>query len=606
MRRVALNIRTSFTNRMTPSKIKDMKKVRLALCQINPTVGDLPGNSKKIIDRINRLEEHAPDIIAFPELAVTGYPPEDLLLKPHFIDDNIDALQEICKSVGDFVAIVGFVDKKEDIHNAAAVIHQGKIVDIYHKIHLPNYGVFDEFRYFRPGNRYPVYRLGDVKFGINICEDIWYPEGPATVQAMHGAEFIVNINASPYHMGKSAMRFKMLSTRASDNNLAIAYLNTVGGQDELVFDGHSLVFNEKADLIAEGKCFEEDDLVMDIILEEVFMKRLHTNCAGEAVQRLPDAMVEEVLIARPPTESPREMISPAAKPISSLCETSPATDEEVYKALVLGTGDYVMKNGFGKVCIGLSGGIDSSLVASIAVDAIGKGNVTGIFMPSPYTSALSREDSHGLAANLGIRIIEVPITHIFEAYIESFASEFEGLQPGIAEENLQARIRGNILMGFSNKFGWLVLTTGNKSEMSVGYATLYGDMAGGFAPIKDVPKTLVFSLCRWKNSSGRIIIPESVLTKEPTAELKPDQKDTDSLPPYEVLDPILKAYVEDDKSYEEILNLGFDTFNVKRVITLVDRSEYKRRQSPPGIKITPRAFGRDRRFPITNKYRSCC
>jgi NAD+ synthase (glutamine-hydrolysing) len=593
---------------MTPSKIKYMKKVRIALCQINPTVGDLSGNVKKILDRINKLKKYLPDIIAFPELAVTGYPPEDLLLKPHFIDDNIDALQEIRKAVGDFVAIVGFVDKRDDIFNAAAVIHQGEIVDIYHKIHLPNYGVFDEFRYFRPGKRYPLYRMGGVKFGINICEDIWYPEGPAAVQARHGAELIININASPYHMGKSAMRSKMLSTRASDNNIVVAYLNTVGGQDELVFDGHSLVFNEKADLIAEGKRFEEDDLIVDVILEEVFIKRLHAPCDREAGESIPGLEVEEIHIERKPREMEDEAIpSLSDSSVKLLCDTSPATDEEVYKALALGTGDYVIKNGFGKVCIGLSGGIDSSLVASIAVDAIGKDNVTGIFMPSPYTSSLSKEDAYALAANLDIKIIEVPIAHIFDTYTESLRSEFRGLPAGIAEENLQARIRGNILMGFSNKFGWLVLTTGNKSEMSVGYATLYGDMAGGFAPIKDVPKTLVFRLSKWKNAScGRIIIPESVLSKEPTAELKPDQKDTDNLPPYEVLDPILKAYIEDDKSYEEILDLGFDPYNVKRVITLVDRSEYKRRQSPPGIKITPRAFGRDRRFPITNKYRGCC
>ena len=580
-----------------------MKKVRIALCQINPTVGDLKGNVKKIVSRINDLEAYLPDIIAFPELAVTGYPPEDLLLKPHFIDDNLAALKEIQKAVGNSVVIVGFVDKNDDIFNAAAVIHQGKLVDIYHKIHLPNYGVFDECRYFKPGNRYPVYKMGSTKFGINICEDIWYSDGPAAVQALNGAEFIININASPYHMGKSGTRIKMLSTQASENGVIIAYLNTVGGQDELVFDGHSFVINERAEILAEGRRFEEEDIIVDLSFEGLCTKR-RAACNRET-NEFRHLQIDEVFINRTPHGS-QNVIIPSHFLGKSLSDTAPAAEATVYKALVLGTRDYITKNGFKKVCIGLSGGIDSSIVAAIAADAIGKDNVTGIFMPSPYTSSSSREDAYALANNLAITIIETPITPIFDVYLESFRPEFRDLSLGTAEENLQARIRGTILMGFSNKFGWLVLTTGNKSEMSVGYATLYGDMAGGFAPIKDVPKTLVFRLSAWKNNScGKLIIPERVLTKEPTAELKPDQKDSDSLPPYDVLDPILKAYIEDDKSYEEILNLGFDSESVKRVIMMVDKSEYKRRQSPPGIKITPRAFGRDRRFPITNKYRSC-
>jgi NAD+ synthase (glutamine-hydrolysing) len=512
-----------------------MKKVRIALCQINPTVGDLEGNIKKIVNRLMDLEAYLPDIIAFPELAITGYPPEDLLLKPHFIDGNLAALAEIQKAVGNAIVIAGFVDKKDDIYNAAAVIYQGKLIDVYHKIHLPNYGVFDEFRYFKPGNRYPVYNMGSIKFGINICEDIWYPDGPAAVQAMNGAEFIININASPYHMGKSGTRIEMLSKQASDNNVIIAYLNTVGGQDELIFDGHSLVINEKAELIAEGRRFEEDDIIVDLHLRDVITGRPHgTQKRDTDIAR--HVQTDQVFISRTPGESDNIIIpSLFAGPVKSLCEAALALDEEVYKALVFGTRDYITKNGFKKVCIGLSGGIDSSIVAAIAVDAIGRDNVTGIFMPSPYTSSSSREDAYDLAKNIEIKIIETPITPIFDIYLESFKPQFRGLPPGTAEENLQARIRGTILMGFSNKFGWLVLTTGNKSEMSVGYATLYGDMAGGFAPIKDVPKTLVFRLSAWKNHScGKVIIPERVLTKEPTAELKPDQKDSDSLPPYDV------------------------------------------------------------------------
>ena len=424
-----------------------MRKVRLALCQINPTVGDLNGNTNRIVDRIQALGDIHPDIIAFPELAVTGYPPEDLLLKPHFIDENIDAVKEICKAVGDFVVIVGFVDRRDDIYNAAAVIHQGKLVDVYHKIHLPNYGVFDEFRYFRPGKRYPVYRMGHVKFGINICEDIWYADGPASVQAKNGAEFVININASPYHMGKSSTRASMLASRAFDNNLAIAYLNTVGGQDELVFDGNSLVFNARAGLIAEGRRFEEDDIIVDVVLEEIVGKKLNQPHRRKSDKPSMSLEVEEVIIERESQGRAMDVMSLSRiGSVNSSCYTSPNSDEEVYKALVLGTHDYIAKNGFRKVCIGLSGGIDSSLVAALAVDAVGKDNVTGIFMPSPFTSAASREDACALAENLDIRIIEAPITDIFKIYLDSFRPEFCDLAPDIAEENLQARIRGNILM----------------------------------------------------------------------------------------------------------------------------------------------------------------
>ncbi len=574
-----------------------MKKLRIAIAQINPTVGDFEGNTRKIIEYIDKAKGYGSDIVAFPELAITGYPPEDLLLKPQFIKDNIEALKRVQDETEGITAIVGFVDRKDDIFNAAAIIHDKAIIDVYHKMYLPNYGVFDEYRYFQVGTRYPIYQIDNVFFGVNICEDIWYPDGPTRVQALAGAEVIININASPYHIGKSAFRERMLSTRASDSTVVVAYINTVGGQDELVFDGHSLVIDEKGEIIARGKQFEEDLIIVDLDLEAVLMRRLHDPRRRQEVLAIEGA-VEKIAIQ---AEKVEENFSLIPQRTNTILERM----EEIYRALVLGTSDYVAKNNFKGVVIGLSGGVDSSLVAAIAVDAIGKENVTGIFMPSPYTSKESMEDTYEIAKNLGIKIIEVPIKGLFKTYLQSLEEEFKGLPPDATEENLQARIRGNILMAFSNKFGWLVLTTGNKSEMSVGYATLYGDMAGGFAVIKDVPKTMVYELCKWKNlKEWKTLIPERVLWKEPSAELKPDQKDTDTLPPYPVLDPILKAYVEEDRSFEEIMSLGCELECAQKVINMIDRSEYKRRQAPPGIKITPRAFGKDRRFPITNRYRS--
>jgi NAD+ synthase (glutamine-hydrolysing) len=573
-----------------------MNKVRIALCQINPTVGDIKGNTERIIDHIKKLDHLDPDIIAFPELAVTGYPPEDLLYKPHFIAENISAIDCIARATGNAVVIAGFVDKKDSLYNAAAIMQRGLLLDIYHKIHLPNYGVFDEMRYFSPGIRYPVYSSGRLKFGVSICEDVWFQNGPVSIQAANGADIIININASPYHIGKPAERLAILKARVTENSIPIAYLNIVGGQDELVFDGHSLILNEKGEIIAEGRRFSEDIIVFDLNIgaQPQENKAVSNACLQyhSELINLGDSKIQD-----------KKEILEKRGPISKI--ETPDNEEYIYEALVLGTRDYVKKNGFSRVCIGLSGGIDSAIVATIAVDAVGKESVTCIFMPSPYTSGDSRIDAYGLAQNLGVEILEIPIASVFEAYLKTLKPEFGDVPAGIAEENLQARIRGNYLMALSNNFGWLVLTTGNKSEMSVGYATLYGDMAGGFAPIKDVPKTLVYKLCEWKNkAAGMSIIPESILTKEPTAELRPGQKDTDSLPPYEILDPILKAYIEDFRSYEDIAALGFDSESVKKVIYLVDKSEYKRRQSPPGIKITPRAFGRDRRFPVTNKYRS--
>ncbi len=573
-----------------------MRSLRIALAQINPTVGDLDGNVDKIVDHIRKARKAGAGIVAFPELAITGYPPEDLLLKTQFIDDNLNALKKVRDNVGNIIAIVGFVDRRDDIYNAAAVLYNRKVIDVYHKRYLPNYGVFDEYRYFQSGTRSPIYRVDDTWIGVNICEDIWYPEGPARIQALAGAELIININASPYHIGKGQFREHMLSTRASDNLVIIAYLNTVGGQDELVFDGHSLILDQDGAVIAMGRQFEEDLIIADIDLEGIMMKRLHAPLRRQEVMKLEKDAVEKIVI-------PVKSHTRGNKPLTPGKNVVMEELEEIYRALVLGTSDYIRKNGFHDVVIGLSGGIDSAFVATIAVDALGKDNVKALFMPSSYTSTQSREDAFSLAGNLGIKVTEISIQDIFGSYLSTLKEGFLGLSPDVTEENLQARIRGNILMAFSNKFGWLVLTTGNKSEMSVGYATLYGDMAGGFAVIKDVPKTMVYELCVWKNRQGRVIIPESILLKEPSAELKPDQKDTDTLPPYPELDPILKAYIEDDKSFEEILSLGCGPECARKVIRMIDTSEYKRRQAPPGIKITPRAFGRDRRFPLTNKYR---
>ncbi|MCX7792847.1 MAG: NAD+ synthase [Thermodesulfovibrionales bacterium] len=573
-----------------------MKIVRIALAQINTTVGDLEGNVRKIKAYINKAVERGADIVAFPELSITGYPPEDLLLKPQFIKDNMEALYEIVSSTGDIIAVVGFVNRSDDIYNAAAIIHNRRLVDVYHKNYLPNYGVFDEFRYFQTGSRRPVYRVGDIVFGVSICEDIWYPDGPPTIQALHGAELLININASPYHRRKIIERERMLSTRALDNSAVVCYVNAVGGQDELVFDGGSMVIDETGKVIARAAQFEEVLLVVDLNVESVFTRRLKDIRRRQAVAGLKENRIELIRIEReiPFREKLREVPS-----LPALLDE----EEEIYRALILGTADYVNKNGFKGVLIGLSGGIDSSLVAAIAVDALGKERVTGVFMPSQYTSSESREDVEELVRNLDIKLIELSITDIFGSYIAELRSIFKDLPEDVTEENIQARIRGNLLMALSNKFGHLVLTTGNKSELSVGYATLYGDMAGGFAVIKDVPKTMVYRLARWRNSKSPVI-PERVFIKPPSAELRPGQKDTDTLPPYDLLDPVLKAYIEEDRSFDEIIVAGCSEECVKNIIRMVDRSEYKRRQSPPGIKITRRALGKDRRFPITNAYRS--
>jgi NAD+ synthase (glutamine-hydrolysing) len=589
------------TTRLASGRTVNMRKLRIGMSQINVTVGDFAGNTRKILEAIAEARSLGVDLLAFPELAICGYPPEDLLFKPQFIEENLRCLDKVVENTTGLAAIVGFVDAKEDIYNAAAIINDGKLVSVYHKIYLPNYGVFDENRYFQAGRECPVYVIDGVGVGVSICEDMWYEAGPATAQAYAGAEVIVNISASPYHAGKRNFRERMLGTRASDSVAIVAYNNLVGGQDELVFDGNSMVLNEKGELIARGRQFEEDLIVVDLDVESVFRTRLHD----------PRWRKEAILSQEQQWSATRIVVSEssfaASKPALPLRHVEVrGLPGEVYDALVLGTRDYVLKNGFEKVVIGLSGGIDSSLVATIAVDALGLANVMGVSLPSRYSSSGSVADAELLARNLGIRLINIPIENVFQAYLGTLADHFRDTKPNVTEENIQARIRGNILMALSNKFGWLVLTTGNKSEFATGYTTLYGDMAGGFAVIKDVPKTLVYQLAKYRNSTaGREILPPSVINKSPSAELRPEQKDTDSLPAYDVLDPVLTAYVEEDKSVEQIISAGFEEEVVKRAARLVDASEYKRRQSPPGIKITPRAFGRDRRLPITNRFHEC-
>jgi len=576
-----------------------MRRLRIAMAQINTTVGDFDGNVKKILGAVDTARTLKADIVTLPELAICGYPPEDLLFKPQFIQANLQSLQKIVEASAGITVVVGFVDSDGDIYNAAAVISDRKLIGTYHKIYLPNYGVFDENRYFRAGNECPVYIVNGVGIGINICEDIWYEAGPATVQAYAGAEVIINISASPYHTGKGESREKMIATRASDTVSIFAYNNLVGGQDELVFDGHSLVFDELGNLITRGKQFEEDFVVADLDIESVFRARLH-----DPRWRKESPVLEKTAWHQTKTLVSQTPSSSAKPPLNS--SPVPILDSvaEVYRALVLGTRDYIHKNGFKKVVIGLSGGVDSALVATIAVDALGKDNVIGISMPSRFSSTGSVTDTKALVKNLGIKLQTITIEKPFQAYLETLTESFTGTKPDSAEENLQARVRGNLLMALSNKFGWLVLTTGNKSEMATGYTTLYGDMAGGFAVIKDVPKTLVYKLVKYRNEqAGFDLIPAAIIEKPPSAELRPDQKDVDSLPPYEVLDPILTAYVEEDKSVDQIVALGFDKAVVQKTAKLVDRSEYKRRQAPPGVKITSRAFGRDRRLPLTSLFK---
>jgi len=584
-----------------------MSIIRIALAQINPTVGDFAGNTAKIIANIERAREAGADLIALPELSLTGYPPEDLLLKPQFIESNLRALDDVVAASHGITTIVGFVAKTADIHNAAAVICDGELKGVYHKTYLPNYGVFDEYRYFKAGETAPVFIYGEVPLGVNICEDIWYPGGPAKVQALAGAQVLINISASPYYAGKGRDRERMLATRAEDNAVALAYVNLVGGQDELVFDGDSLVIDERGRVIARGKVFEEDLIIAEINAERVFNERLHDpRRRQEKLDVITEGVrVDRIVLRERTDDHPR---GGATRPTARRRD-APALPgqlsmaEEVYRALVVGTRDYVRKNGFEHVVIGLSGGVDSALTACVAADALGAENVTCVFMPTRFSSSESGRDAAQLAQNLGVTYHVIPIEETFEQYLKMLRPVFDGTPMGLAEENIQARIRGNILMALSNKFGALVLSTGNKSEVSVGYCTLYGDMAGGFAMLKDVPKTLVYQLCDYVNRrDGGRVIPEYIITRPPSAELREDQKDSDSLPPYDVLDAILELYIEDDLGVEAIVAEGFNEQTVRWVVRHVDLNEYKRRQAAPGIKITTRAFGRDRRMPITNKF----
>ena len=571
--------------------------LRIALAQLNAVVGDIAGNEQRIAELIVQARDAGAQLVCFPELALTGYPPEDLLLKEHFLADARAALERLATDTTGIVAIVGYPERAEDVHNAAAVLADGAVQASYRKVHLPNYGVFDELRYFQPGERGATIEVDGVTVGLTICEDVWQPGPPLSDEALAGARLIVNISASPFDAGKGLRRERMLAQRARDDLAAVAFCGLVGGQDELVFDGSSVVLDHEGTAIARAPQFEEALLIAEVDTLAAGSARLRDTrrrapaaAAADAVDRLGSFTV-------------RDRPSDAALGEHAIAPLLGEVDE-VYGALVLGTRDYARKNGFQHVVLGLSGGIDSTLVALIAADAVGPDGLTCVTMPSPYSSEGTRGDAHALAQNIGCELLELPIAPMMGAFDEALAEPFAGREPDLTEENLQARIRGNLLMALSNKFGWLVLTTGNKSEMSVGYSTLYGDSAGGFAVIKDVPKQLVYRLARRRDErAGGGLVPADLFTRPPSAELRPDQRDDDSLPPYEILDAILEGYVEHDLGRDQLVARGLPPGDVDRVIRLVDLAEYKRRQQPPGIKITTRAFGRDRRLPITNRYR---
>lgn len=576
------------------------KQIRIGIAQINTTVGDLKGNCELILNEIGKAEKKGVDILLFPELTITGYPPEDLLFKESFIEANIQILHQIMHHIGKIIVIVGFVDKVDDKYfNAAAILYQDQIIARYHKIALPNYGVFDEKRYFEPGNQLFSLNWNGIKLGLTICEDIWADLNlPDALVFLNDVQIILNISASPFHVGKRKVREQLVTNHALSKRVQLVYTNLIGGQDELIFDGQSLVCNENGQVILRGQPFQNDFLIIDLNVEQVNQIRLKD--AGFLARK-------EVFLSTFPIKEIRleTRISSSRKPLLPDYKTTELDNlGEVYQALVLGTRDYTIKNGFKKVVLGLSGGIDSALCAAIAVDALGAENVIGVAMPSEYSSEHSLQDAQKLVENLNCEFYIIPIQSTYQSYQKMLADVFQNLPLDVTEENIQARIRGNIIMALSNKFGWLAITTGNKSEISVGYCTLYGDMVGGFAIIKDVPKTMVYQLARYRNQMANyFLIPENTLTKAPSAELRPGQFDEDSLPKYSLLDKILEAYVELNFELNKIIALGYPEEVVREVIRLVDKSEYKRRQSAPGIKITPRAFGKDRRMPVTNKYR---
>src|SRR4051794_29242164 len=572
------------------------RPLRLSLHQLNAKVGDLAGNAAKIKDGLRAAREAGAQLALFPELAITGYPPEDLLLKEHFLRAAREALDEVAADARGIVAVVGFPERAEDVYNAGAVLADGRVQAIYRKVQLPNYGVFDEVRYFQAGRRGALIEVDGVKVGLTICEDIWLPGSPLLEEALAGAELVVNLSASPYDKGKGARREQMLVQRARDNLCAVAFCALVGGQDELVFDGQSCVIDHEGAVLARAPQFAEHMLLATVDPGASRAARLRDTRQRPAARDMETEVDQLGSFATAAGEEPKRIEG-------EVCDLLDA-DSEVYAALVLGTRDYVTKNGFDHVVIGLSGGIDSTLVLVVAVDALGADRVTAVTMPSRYSSEGTRSDAKTLADNLGVRLLELPIQDAMRSYDELLAEVFAGREPDITEENLQARIRGNLLMGLSNKFGWLVLTTGNKSENSVGYSTLYGDSAGGYAVIKDVPKTLVYDLVAFRNARDpESPVPQSLIDRPPSAELREDQMDADSLPDYPTLDTILQEYIEQDLGREQLIARGLPEADVDRVIRLVDLAEYKRRQAPPGIRISTKAFGRDRRLPITNRYR---
>jgi NAD+ synthase (glutamine-hydrolysing) len=576
--------------------------LRVALAQVNPTVGDIRGNARMIADHIARARDGGAALVVFPELTLSGYPPEDLVLKTSFLDAAAGALGELAAQTHGIAAVVGFPEREDDVYNSAAVLADGEVVAVYRKMYLPNYGVFDEQRYFQSGSEAAIFELGGVPIGLTICEDIWEPGPPAMTEALGGAQVIVNISGSPYRVGYGRGRERMLVQRAIDYLTAVVFVNTVGGQDELVFDGHSLAIDQDGRVLVRCPQFEEQLAFCTIDPREVAAARLRDTRHRVNVRRQRRASPA----AEPPVRT-LARLEAAGDAEKAAAEVAPLldADAEVYAALRTGLRDYVDKNGFEHVVLALSGGIDSALTALIATDALGPERVTCVSLPSPYSSEGTRADARNIAANLGVDFVEISIEEAMKAYDDMLAPAFAGREPDIAEENVQARIRGNVVMALSNKFGWLVLTTGNKSELSVGYATLYGDMAGGFAVLKDVFKGWVYRLVRWRNAQGDgELVPASVLERPPSAELRYEQRDQDSLPPYEVLDAILAGYVEEDLDAGELVNRGLPADEVERVIEMVDRAEYKRRQAPPGIKISTKAFGRDRRLPITNRYDS--